>query len=253
MSSMPRSGSSTTPSTPTRGRGRPGDRAWDRIGGPRHPAGHPGSWSPHANPPRRRACRLRAPADAAVRGGHAAPGLWRLACRQRLLHLGRRAGHRRVRREEPLGSSTAATASPRSTSSSSVSSSRSSCCTRRPTRRPSTASRADDAEIVDYFTSRGIRVMISIGGITYVNAWESALAEDAVQLGRECGRGRAAPWRGDGDRLRGQFGGERGRVAVVHRRLSLDPSPRSDRREPGGAIHGRPGSRRSLADRALRE
>jgi len=38
--------------------------------------------------------------------------------------------------------------------------------------------------IVEYFTSRGIRVMISIGGITYVNAWESALAEDAAQLGR---------------------------------------------------------------------
>ena len=38
-------------------------------------------------------------------------------------------------------------------------------------------------EIVQYFRSRGIRVMISIGGITYVGAWESALAEDAAGLG----------------------------------------------------------------------
>lgn len=38
--------------------------------------------------------------------------------------------------------------------------------------------------IVDYFTSRGIRVMLSIGGITYTEAWSQALAEDAAQLGR---------------------------------------------------------------------
>jgi hypothetical protein len=38
-------------------------------------------------------------------------------------------------------------------------------------------------EIVDYFKSRGIRVMVSIGGITYVSAWEDALAQDASQLG----------------------------------------------------------------------
>lgn len=36
-------------------------------------------------------------------------------------------------------------------------------------------------EIVDYFRSRGIRVMISIGGITYGDAWEAALAEDATR------------------------------------------------------------------------
>jgi len=40
-------------------------------------------------------------------------------------------------------------------------------------------------EIVQYFRSRGIRVMISIGGITYVNAWESALAENPVLLGQK--------------------------------------------------------------------
>ncbi len=39
-------------------------------------------------------------------------------------------------------------------------------------------------EIVGYFTSRGVRVMLSIGGITYTDAWGQALAEDATQLGR---------------------------------------------------------------------
>lgn len=37
--------------------------------------------------------------------------------------------------------------------------------------------------IVDYFTSHGVRVMLSIGGITYVSAWNQALAENATQLG----------------------------------------------------------------------
>ncbi|MFF3607215.1 hypothetical protein [Streptomyces sp. NPDC002463] len=37
--------------------------------------------------------------------------------------------------------------------------------------------------IVQYFTSRGIRVMLSIGGITYTDAWDAALAENATQLG----------------------------------------------------------------------
>ncbi len=39
------------------------------------------------------------------------------------------------------------------------------------------------AEIVRYFTDHGVRVMLSIGGITYVSAWEDALAADATQLG----------------------------------------------------------------------
>lgn len=38
-------------------------------------------------------------------------------------------------------------------------------------------------QIVNYFTSRGIRVMLSIGGITYVEAWNQAMAKDATQLG----------------------------------------------------------------------
>jgi len=37
--------------------------------------------------------------------------------------------------------------------------------------------------IVDYFRSRDVRVMLSIGGITYVDDWNAALAEDAAQLG----------------------------------------------------------------------
>ena len=37
--------------------------------------------------------------------------------------------------------------------------------------------------IVNYFKSRGIRVMLSIGGITYVSAWNQALAENPTQLG----------------------------------------------------------------------
>ena len=39
------------------------------------------------------------------------------------------------------------------------------------------------ADIVNYFKSRHIRVMLSMGGITYVSAWNQALAENATQLG----------------------------------------------------------------------
>jgi hypothetical protein len=38
-------------------------------------------------------------------------------------------------------------------------------------------------EIVDYFRNHGIRVMLSIGGITYTEAWNEALAMDPVRLG----------------------------------------------------------------------
>ncbi len=37
--------------------------------------------------------------------------------------------------------------------------------------------------VVDYFKSAGIRVMMSIGGITYTDAWDEALATDAYQFG----------------------------------------------------------------------
>ena len=38
-------------------------------------------------------------------------------------------------------------------------------------------------EVVDYFKNEGIHVMMSIGGITYVDFWDEALATDATQLG----------------------------------------------------------------------
>ena len=37
-------------------------------------------------------------------------------------------------------------------------------------------------EVVNYFKSRGIRVMLSIGGITYTDDWDAALAKDPEQL-----------------------------------------------------------------------
>lgn len=39
------------------------------------------------------------------------------------------------------------------------------------------------SSIVQYFTSHNIRVMVSIGGITYVSNWDSALTANATQLG----------------------------------------------------------------------
>src|SRR5215207_2856764 len=38
-------------------------------------------------------------------------------------------------------------------------------------------------DIVNYFKSRGIRVMLSIGGITYTDAWNQALAQNPTQFG----------------------------------------------------------------------
>ena len=37
--------------------------------------------------------------------------------------------------------------------------------------------------VVNYFKSKGIRVMLSIGGITFVNDWNTALSQNATQLG----------------------------------------------------------------------
>lgn len=37
--------------------------------------------------------------------------------------------------------------------------------------------------VVSYFTSHGIRVMLSIGGITFVSNWDTALATNPTQLG----------------------------------------------------------------------
>src|ERR1043165_6704169 len=38
-------------------------------------------------------------------------------------------------------------------------------------------------QIVSYFTSHNVRVMLSIGGITFVNDWNTALANNPTQLG----------------------------------------------------------------------
>jgi len=40
-----------------------------------------------------------------------------------------------------------------------------------------------NAAVVNYFTSHGIRVMLSIGGITYTNDWDTALTQNPTQLG----------------------------------------------------------------------
>src|SRR4030095_13391159 len=37
--------------------------------------------------------------------------------------------------------------------------------------------------VIDYFKTRGIRVQLSIGGITYTDAWNQALATNPTQLG----------------------------------------------------------------------
>src|SRR6266404_1323410 len=40
-----------------------------------------------------------------------------------------------------------------------------------------------NAAVVSYFTSHNIRVILSIGGITYTSFWDQALASNATQLG----------------------------------------------------------------------
>jgi hypothetical protein len=40
-----------------------------------------------------------------------------------------------------------------------------------------------NSAVISYFTSRNIRVMLSIGGITYTDDWDSALAANGAQLG----------------------------------------------------------------------
>lgn len=40
-----------------------------------------------------------------------------------------------------------------------------------------------NSAVVSYFTSKGVRVMLSIGGITYVSDWDTALSTNPTQLG----------------------------------------------------------------------
>jgi hypothetical protein len=42
-----------------------------------------------------------------------------------------------------------------------------------------------NAAVVNYFTSHGIRVMLSIGGITYAGDWDTALAQNGTLLGQK--------------------------------------------------------------------
>src|SRR5262249_39628334 len=40
-----------------------------------------------------------------------------------------------------------------------------------------------NSPVVSYFTQHNVRVMLSIGGITYTSYWDQALAQNATQLG----------------------------------------------------------------------
>ncbi|HEV2342672.1 MAG TPA: glycosyl hydrolase family 18 protein [Actinocrinis sp.] len=42
-----------------------------------------------------------------------------------------------------------------------------------------------DQAVVNYFTSHGVRVMLSIGGITYTADWDTALTQNATSLGQK--------------------------------------------------------------------
>ncbi len=42
-----------------------------------------------------------------------------------------------------------------------------------------------DQSVVDYFTGHGIRVMLSIGGITYTDDWNTALSQNPALLGQK--------------------------------------------------------------------
>ena len=39
------------------------------------------------------------------------------------------------------------------------------------------------SSVVNYFTSHGVRVMLSIGGVTYTSDWDTALSQNPTQLG----------------------------------------------------------------------
>ena len=43
-------------------------------------------------------------------------------------------------------------------------------------------------EVINYFSSKNIRVMLSIGGFTYTRDWDQALSNDAAQLGINAAR-----------------------------------------------------------------
>ena len=100
-------------------------------------------------------------------------------------------------------------------------------------------------------TSRasGIRVMVSIGGITYTDAWNQALAQNATLLGQRAAALATAARRRRRDRLRGEHEPEPHGPPGLHRRLSGGSSLRRDRQRSRRAADDRHRRRRPLADR----
>ena len=78
--------------------------------------------------------------------------------------------------------------------------------------------------------------MLSIGGITYTDAWNQALAQNADPARPEGGRARHAARRRHRDRLRGEHQPEPHRPAGVHQRLPGRPPVRRDRRRPAARL-----------------
>ena len=104
-------------------------------------------------------------------------------------------------------------------------------------------------DVVDYFKSRGVRVMLSIGGITYTDDWDAALAKNPTGLGLNAAAVAGALGGGHRDRLREDHQPQPRGPGGFHRCLPFAPALRSDRQQPGRAPDHRPGRRRSLADR----
>jgi len=75
--------------------------------------------------------------------------------------------------------------------------------------------------VVSYFTSHGVRVMLSIGGVTYTSDWDSALAQNPAQLGLNAAAVARQLGVGIEIGLREQQQPEPIRAAVVHRRLPV--------------------------------
>ncbi len=80
------------------------------------------------------------------------------------------------------------------------------------------------ADVVNYFKSRGIRVMLSIGGITYVDPWNQALTPKRDAAGTKRGSRCHSTRRRDRDRLRREFKSQFGRFTGIYRCLSFHPS-----------------------------
>ena len=95
-------------------------------------------------------------------------------------------------------------------------------------------------EIVSYFTHRKIRVMLSIGGFTYVKDWDEALATNPKQLGINAAR--AAQRLGVGIEI--DYENDRSpnlsRLARIHHCVSLRSTLRRVRHESCGASNDRP-------------